>query len=361
LKIKRYIANNMPEAMETIKRDLGSNAVLISSRWIKQGGLLGFLRPPKLEVIAALEDPKPAPATDLNLSKDLSKDVAELKAMIKSMARVDTDSQNIQDQYDKQSSLLQKWQQVLQELEVSHEVINHLLQDVKDNAMLTRDENEKLVKEAVEERLLQIFESSLQDCPNKRLCVFVGTPGVGKTTTLAKLAANLSLFEQKKIALLTIDTYRIGAVEQLKTYGEILDVPVEAVLTPQELAAAVEKHGDKDYILIDTAGRPSVNTEQLEELKTFIDVLEDPEVFLVLSCTTKYKDLLRNAEAFKRLNYTKLIFTKADETIALGSIVNLVRTTSLPVAYITTGQNVPDDIEACNPEKLVQLILRAVG
>jgi flagellar biosynthesis protein FlhF len=355
LKIKRYLVNNMPEAMETIKRDLGSNAVLISSRWVKQGGFLSFLRPHKLEVIAAVEEKSPAVH-----DSTLSKDVAELKALLKSVSGLGKDNAGKND-LKEQSNLLLKWQNVLQVLELSHEVTNHLLQDIKDNRMLSQDENEKLLKETVENRLLQIFEDSLQERLEKKICVFVGSPGVGKTTTLAKIAANLALFEQKKIALLTIDTYRIGAVEQLKTYGEIMDVPMEAILTPAELTEAVKRHQDKDHILIDTAGRPSINTVQLDELKSFIDVLDKPEVFLVLSCTTKNKDLLRTAEAFKRLNYTKLIFTKADETISLGSIVNLVRTTSLPIAYITTGQNVPDDIEACDPEKLVQLILRAVG
>ncbi|HHU31305.1 MAG TPA: flagellar biosynthesis protein FlhF, partial [Clostridia bacterium] len=259
MKIKRYLVNNMPEAMETIKRDLGSNAVLISSRWVKQGGFLSFLRPHKLEVIAAVEEKSPAVH-----DSTLSKDVAELKALLKSVSGLGKDNAGKND-LKEQSNLLLKWQNVLQELELSHEVTNHLLQDIKDNRMLSQDENEKLLKETVENRLLQIFEDSLQERLEKKICVFVGSPGVGKTTTLAKIAANLALFEQKKIALLTIDTYRIGAVEQLKTYGEILDVPMEAILTPAELTEAVKRHQDKDHILIDTAGRPSINTVQLDE------------------------------------------------------------------------------------------------
>lgn len=165
MKIKRYLVNNMPEAMETIKRDLGSNAILISSRWVKQGGFLSFLRPHKLEVIAAVEE-KSAVVQDSTLSKD----VAELKALLKSVSGLGKDYTGNND-LKEQSNLLLKWQNVLQELELGHEVTNHLLQDIRDNRVLSQDENEKLLKEAVESRLLQIFEDSLQgQLEKKDLC-----------------------------------------------------------------------------------------------------------------------------------------------------------------------------------------------
>lgn len=337
--------------MGVIKSDLGPDAVIISSRWVREKGWKGLFGVQKLEVTAAVEEREAIGTPSLSLTKD----VAEVKALLK---RMTSQIREKPGQNQEESDLLRKWQNILHQLEISHEVTNDLLADMAESTGLCS--NEKLIKETVEERLIRIFETSLKTPLEKRVCAFVGPTGVGKTTTLAKLAANLALFEQKKIALLTIDTYRIGAVEQLKTYGEILDVPMEAVLTPQELAQALEKHRDKDYILVDTAGRPLTNTDQLQELQAFLSVLEDPEIFLVLSCTAKNKDLVRIAEAFKLVNYTKLIFTKADETISLGSIVNIVRETSLPVAYITTGQNVPDDIEAGDPEKLVKLVLGTV-
>lgn len=354
--IKRYLVNTMPEAMEIIKRDLGPEAVIISSRWVKEGGWLGILGPKKLEVTAAVEhhaSKKEAAQGESGLIREM----AELKALLKKYA----ENSLHKEQEPPDSKLLLKWQQVLQELEVSHEVTNQLLKGIAESAGLAARENEELFKETVQERMARIFESAPNQSLSSRIFVFVGPTGVGKTTTLAKLAANLALFEQKKIALLTIDTYRIGAVEQLKTYGEILNVPVEAVLTPEELNQAVERHQDKDFILVDTAGRSSRNKRMLAELQSFLTVLHPAEVFLVMSCTTKNKDLLKIADDFKLLNYTKLIFTKADETTSLGSILNLASATSKPVAYVTTGQNVPDDIEACDPQKLVKLILKAVG
>lgn len=355
MRIKRYLVNNMPEAMEVIKRDLGPEAVIISHRWVREKGLWGFFLPRKLEVTAAVEQSSPETAT---AQQNLAEEVAELKAMLKQAVLA---PQKQGSAPPPESDLLLKWRQTLEELEVNHEVIGELLGNIKGDLGPWTPEKEELVKETVERRMASIFESASDNTPNSGIYVFVGPTGVGKTTTLAKLAAHLALFEEKNIALLTIDTYRIGAVEQLKTYGEILDVPVEAVLTPEELAEAVHRHRDKDVILIDTAGRPSSDKKMMAELQAFLSKIEPAEIFLVMSCTTKCKDLLRIAEDFKVLNYNRLIFTKTDETMSLGSIVNLVRATSKPVAYVTTGQSVPDDIEACNPRKLVKLILGAMG
>lgn len=356
MKIKRYLANNMPEAMEYIKRDLGPEAVIVSQRWVRQKGFLGFFLPRKLEVTVAVE--QSSPETLAAAQESLAQDVAELKSMLKE-AVLAPQRQNFAPETS--SDLLLKWRQILEELEINHELIGELLDNIRDDKGPWTPEKEEWVKETVEQRMASIFESARERTSNSGIYVFVGPTGVGKTTTLAKLAANLALFEEKNIALLTIDTYRIGAVEQLKTYGEILNVPVEAVLTPEELKEAVYRHRDKDLILIDTAGRPSSDQKMMAELQSFLNCIEPAEIFLVMSCTTKSKDLIRIAEDFEVLNYTQLIFTKTDETMSLGSIVNLVKSTSKPVAYVTTGQSVPDDIEACSPRKLAKLILGAVG
>ncbi|MBC7105599.1 MAG: flagellar biosynthesis protein FlhF, partial [Firmicutes bacterium] len=171
----------------------------------------------------------------------------------------------------------------------------------------------------------------------------------------------LTLFHMKRVALVTIDTYRIGAVEQLRTYAEIIGVPLEVVMTPAELEQVLRRHGNKDHVLIDSAGRPFWNAEQVTELQSFLDLVPEPrDVFLVLAGNTKGRDLARAAEEFARVRFNKLIFTKIDETETLGAMLNLVHRWQMPVCYVTDGQNVPDDIDRVYPKKLAKLIFRGV-
>jgi flagellar biosynthesis protein FlhF len=163
------------------------------------------------------------------------------------------------------------------------------------------------------------------------------------------------------VAILTIDTYRIGAVEQLQTYAEIIGVPLQVVMSPNELSEALAKYMDRDYILIDTTGRPFTKVVQIEELKLFLTKIKEPhDTFLVLSSNTKSRDLLQATGYFSPCGYNKLIFTKTDETLTLGSILNVVNKVKLPVMYITNGQNVPDDIIPMEAGSLARLILRGV-
>ncbi|MDS1029544.1 flagellar biosynthesis protein FlhF [Bacillota bacterium LX-D] len=357
MKVKRYIVNNMPEAMEIIKKDLGTDAVIISSRWVKQGKWLKFLGARKLEVTAALEEGNKKNEQQEKSEHNLGQEVAEVKSLLRKMLRETERSKgNFPD-----SNILLKWQSTLKELEISHEIINLLFDGLDKDFTIGQLEDEAFFKQIMQEKMLRILEKCCsQDCSG-RIYAFVGPTGVGKTTTLAKLAAHLAIYEKKKIALLTIDTYRIGAVEQLKIYSEILNVPMEAVLTPQELQEAVKRYEGMDAILIDTAGRPSKNSFQLAELQSFLEVVEPAEIFLVVSCTAKGRDLINIAEDFKLLKYTKLIFTKTDETDTYGPILNLANAAAVPVAYLTTGQNVPEDIQSCKPEQLVSMILGAVS
>lgn len=189
---------------------------------------------------------------------------------------------------------------------------------------------------------------------------FIGPTGVGKTTTIAKVASKFVMEEKKRVALLTTDTYRIAAAEQLRTYANILEVPFRVIYTEEELVAAVEDFQDYDYIFVDTAGHSHQNEEQLENMKSLMDSVKDiveKQCFLVLSATTKYRDLIRIAENYKTVADYELIFTKLDETTSLGSLLNVKMQTDVPIAYVTCGQNVPNDIEQFNPQKTVKQLL----
>lgn len=193
-----------------------------------------------------------------------------------------------------------------------------------------------------------------------RVIFFVGPTGVGKTTTIAKIASTFRVEQRKKVALLTADTYRIAAAEQLRTYANILEVPFRVVYTAKEIASTIEDFREYDYILVDTTGHSPNNEAQCENMGDLINSVETTatkEVFLVLSASTKYRDLMKIADTYKEIADYKLIFTKLDETSTLGNIYNLKQYTGAPLSYVTCGQNVPDDIENFNPQATVKQLL----
>jgi flagellar biosynthesis protein FlhF len=190
-----------------------------------------------------------------------------------------------------------------------------------------------------------------------RTVALIGPTGVGKTTTIAKLAANFKLRQNKKVGLITIDTYRIGAVDQLRTYAQIIDVPLRVVVTPNDLAEAIEMMSDMDVILIDTAGRSQTDKLKIRELQTFLDAAAPDEVHLVLSTTTHHAHMLSAAEEFSKLGVDRIILTKLDEAIGFGVVLSVLRNLDASLSYITTGQDVPDDIEVGSGRELARKLL----
>lgn len=209
-----------------------------------------------------------------------------------------------------------------------------------------------IVKEILEEPYT-IDESEV----GKRIFLFAGPTGVGKTTTLAKLAARLSLVNNKTVGLITADTYRIAAVDQLKTYSEILGLPLKVIYEPEEISDALGRYGDKDCVLIDTAGRSHKSEELFHDLKGILTYVENPEIFLVISMTTGYKDIRSIIDSYKFLDDYKLLLTKLDETSSLGNVLNIKLETGKPLSYFTIGQSVPDDIEVANIDKIADYIV----
>ena len=193
-----------------------------------------------------------------------------------------------------------------------------------------------------------------------KLVYFIGPTGVGKTTTIAKIASRLSVVEKKKIVLLTADTYRIAAAEQLRTYSNILEVPFRIIYTPQEIRTAIEDYAAYDYIFVDTSGHSQKNTDQRDDTLALLraaDGQAEKEVYLVVSATTKYRDLLNIADTYQKLTDFRLVFTKLDETQCQGNLFNLRLHTDAPMSYVTCGQNVPDDIGEFDAQKTVKLLL----
>jgi flagellar biosynthesis protein FlhF len=191
-----------------------------------------------------------------------------------------------------------------------------------------------------------------------RLAALVGPTGVGKTTTIAKLAANFRLKEKRRVGLITVDTYRIAAVEQLRTYADIIDLPMHVASTPREMRQTVERMSHLDLILLDTAGRSPKDEVRIQELRAFLGEAGADEVHLVLSSVAAARTLEQTAERFAAVGATAILLTKLDEANGLGNVLPVLRSSGLPLSYLTNGQNVPDDIEVADARRLARLILQ---
>ncbi len=212
--------------------------------------------------------------------------------------------------------------------------------------------------------LTALVESELRCCEpivpksgRRRVVALVGATGVGKTTTIAKLAANFRLRTGIKLGLVTVDTYRVAAVEQLRTYAEIIDLPMKVVTNPLEMRRALDELAGLDLVLIDTAGRSPKDELQIQELKSLLAEAHVDEVHLVLSMTSSRQSLEAAAEKFKAAGTTAVILTKLDEASGMGAVLSLARRVDLPISYLTTGQAVPDDIEPAHPRRIARLVL----
>ena len=355
----------MNEAMTRIRYELGKDAVIISQRKIKRPGFKGFFSKKIIEVTAAIDDSvkdkeevkekvneevkekvndKVKEETNVNLAEevklpDLMQEMKEMKDLIANMTN------KIPEKTRRKSSAQIK----LENSDLNEKVIKKILTKVKANSE-NIDEAKKL-KLSIE-KMISIKPANLEGT-----IVLVGPTGVGKTTTIAKLAGKLSLVDKKSVGLITIDTYRIGAVDQLKTYADIMNIPFKVVLSSKELDAAIKSMKKCDAIIVDTTGRSSKNAMQISELRAFVEKLNTENIYLVLSSTTKNRDIETIIEGYKVLKYNNIIITKLDETSSYGSLLNILDYAKKPLSFVTTGQNVPEDIKVLTPSELSNLIL----
>jgi flagellar biosynthesis protein FlhF len=359
--IKRYLVNNMNEAMTRIRYELGKDAVIVSQRKIRKPGIKGFFSKKILEVTAAVDNAKKN-EEDVAVSIEAIKKVVEKEALKEEHKALDNNEELLKEMQNMKSLMSEminktpekiqrrtKLQIKLEESDLSEKLVKKILTKVKTDEG-NMDELQKS-KSAIE-KMVSISKAKMEGA-----VVLVGPTGVGKTTTLAKLAGRLSLIDKKKVGLITIDTYRIGAIEQLKTYADIMNIPFKVVFTMKEMETAMNSMKDCDVVLIDTTGRSSKNTMQISELRAFIDKVNTENIHLVISCTTKNKDVTSIVEGYRTLNYKNIIITKLDETSTYGSILNILDAAKKPLSFITTGQNVPDDIKIIPSSEVSSLIL----
>ncbi len=244
--------------------------------------------------------------------------------------------------------------------EVDEKFVAQLVSEIE--SKLTRDITiDNILSHVYQKIILKLGQPKVIEVAEDRckFIFFIGPTGVGKTTTIAKIASDLKLNKKLKVAMLTSDTYRIAAVEQLRTYANILGIPMKVIYTEEEMAAAKEELMGYDVVLVDTAGRSHKNREQRDDIVRLLGTVdkEESEIYLVLSATTKYKDLIRITESYSEITDYRIIFTKLDETISVGNILNIRMYTNAELSYAAYGQNVPDDIGKLNTQETAKKLL----
>ncbi len=412
MNVKRFIGTDNNDAMLKVKRELGSEAVILHTRKIRQKGIRGFFKKPLVEIVAAIDDstivvPKndgdgakllaemrsygvntslnktskketivngekaevqsveTATTEALTIEKDVAEqkqDIADLKSQISELKAMITEAV-VKPNKEKQEQDF--WQHAQIKNLLAHDIEKEILEQIEiefnqENIDLSDEEEVKLyLSQYLEDLIGENFDADSKTSEQK-IYYFVGPTGVGKTTTIAKIAAKLTMMDNKKLSLVTADTYRIAAVDQLKTYGEILSIPLDVIYEAEDMEKVLDKKADYDYILVDTAGRNHKDEEMRSDLEALLAQTKDHEVFLVISCTSSVRDVKRIIKSYQFIEDYHLIFTKLDEAETYGNILNGKVLSKKDLAFITNGQSVPDDIIPATPKRVADLLLEEI-
>lgn len=411
--IRKFQAGTEKEAILKASEDLGGNAIVMNIKTVKPRGFMRIFKKPYVEVTAALDEEKDGKESENELQTFITRETRAKREplpkkefslppiqqevnenpILKELERREAQNQRTDTLEEKLTGIQKLLEEKLakedkkavedkktqvqeeSEIEVYTKLIyNKLLEQEVDEVYANQivDEIDKSIKKdagldyilstVYQKMILKLGESKPITLGKMlpKVIFFIGPTGVGKTTTIAKIASKFTLEEKKKVVMLTADTYRIAATEQLHTYADILNIPFKVIYTPEEVEKAMEEYKEYDLILVDTAGHSHQNEQQLSDIKKLVSTVKDEEqveIFLVLSATTKYKDLLSIADSYKGVEGFKLIFTKLDETTCFGNILNLKLYTDAELSYLTCGQNVPDDIEKLDAQRIVKQLL----
>lgn len=401
--INKFQGKTKEEAIERAKKEMGEAVVIMNVKEIKPKGLFRALKTPSYEVTAALEEKEQAnPAAALHSPftmhdtinyaadekltipvppKSIKQDKSEnniLEEKIESLHTLLEKNLKPEEEEKKEEAIIHKEEkttstqtetfrcikmiyEILLDNEVNEKYINQILEDVEKN-IRSASSMDVILSNVYQKMVLKFGQPKKIELTGgkPKVVFFIGPTGVGKTTTIAKIASKYKVDLGKKVAFLTADTYRIAAAEQLRTYANILDTPLTIIYSAEEMNQAIERVKDYDLILVDTAGFSHKNDAQRADMKHLVESLDekyDKDVYLVLSATTKYRDLLEIADIYHEISDYKLIFTKLDETTSYGNLLNIKMYSGADVSYVTTGQNVPDDIEMFNTQKIVKQLL----
>ena len=362
--INKFQGKTQEEAIAKAKEEFGERAVIMNIREVKPKGLFRAFKNSTFEVTAAMEE------------KEHFSNAMQAAQMTQSMAKEGKLHDMINLAADEPITIPK-----LQEQEGNAQATRQEPARMPQSQNLVQENEEKKLEERLEvlsDRLEHSVDTILSNVYQKlilrfgqpksldlsgakpHVVFFIGPTGVGKTTTIAKIASKYKVDYEKKVAFITADTYRIAATEQLQVYANILDAPMSIVYSKEELNEAIEKYAEYDLVFVDTAGFSHKNEEQKEDIRNLIQGVSPEytsEVYLVLSATTKYRDLLDIVDTYRTISEFKLIFTKLDETSTYGNLLNIKLYSDAELSYTTNGQNVPDDIELFDTQKIVKQLL----
>ncbi|MDX2035180.1 MAG: flagellar GTP-binding protein [Isosphaeraceae bacterium] len=361
---RTYRAGTLREALALVRRDLGGGAVILGTREIRRRRLFGLGRREVVEVSAAAQRfdlqnretvDAAAPPHPLPIDK-VGTGLADLHARVEELSRRGRIDFLLP---DLPSELIPIYASLL-ESDVSEAMARRLVRRIAERLDPAELRRADIIKSALRE----VVEDCIDVAPpvaavegTRRTIALVGPTGVGKTTTVAKLAAEFKLSRGIRPGLVTVDTYRIAAVEQLRTYADILDIPLRIAVDPLEIRRSIDELGDVDLVLIDTAGRSPRDEVKIRELGEFLESARPDETHLVLSAAASEKSLLAAVDRFACVRADRVILTKLDEAESFGGVLSILGRADRPISYITTGQAVPDDIEPANRSRLAALIL----
>jgi flagellar biosynthesis protein FlhF len=380
--IKKFQGKTENEAVEAAKKEMGGNIVIMNVRDLKKKGFFSFFSRGQVEVTVALEEEgekytpvkkeenretvqrRPLPNVQGENSAVLEEKLDNLHALLEQQIQKPEEEKPEEEPETPPSEferLMKLLYNKLLDNEVDEKYANQIIDEMEKSAKPNMPFEYALTN--VYQKMVLKFGKSEGIVPAEngtKVIFFVGPTGVGKTTTIAKLASHYIVDEKKKVAMITSDTYRIAAAEQLRIYASILEVPFRVVYSPEEIVQCLRVFAGFDYIFVDTSGHSYQNEEQkqnMEQIVHAVDSEAEKEIYLVLSATTKYKDLLKIVDTYSEITDYKLIFTKLDETNALGNLMNVKLHTDKMISYITCGQNVPDDFREFNPQSAVRQLL----
>ena len=368
MQIKRFEARDMTEALRLIKREFGSEAVILSARTIRrEKGIIGALKKSGVEVTAATDTyyPGVGKAYHSDRTKTHNSEPARSGNSFQSGMQASRDGHNSMAKRnhfprDDVKALFTFYQKMISqgvEEDIASRVISEIYKAASSSGFLKNGEFKPFLTPVLKEMGIKTGRIKINRRKQK-IAAFVGSTGVGKTTTIAKLAAGAqSLRRMNRLALITLDSYRIAGITQLKAYAQIMGIPIKVASNNKELKKSIAKLKGNHLILIDTAGIPQSNGKQINELKSLFDGVHPVEFHLHLSAGTKEEDLTDILKRFRVIPINSLIFTKLDESTTYGNILNLLLRSKIPVSYFTDGQKIPEDIEVATLEKLAELII----